>query len=162
MSSNRPSALREQFERCGARHVVFFRLRDRRVDDVGCGLECGVKKSLVGLELLPGVDGAAARQNRQQQTEAGDCSPNPRPAPACPFGPRRKTSSALSPVRPAMTFGKAESFAIGGVAQIGPENSDRAISHAAVRVELESQCWRKVVGPFAIDNDRDCRSIGVT
>ena len=56
----------KQFERCRARHVVFFRLGHRSVDDVGCGFERCAEKRFVGLELLPRIDGAATRQHREQ------------------------------------------------------------------------------------------------
>jgi hypothetical protein len=50
----------------------------------------------------------------------------------------------------------------GGVAQIGSENGGRAVGHAAVGGKLAPQRRRKIVGPCAVDNDRDHRSVGVT
>jgi hypothetical protein len=91
--------LGEELKSRGPRHIVFVSLGHRRVDDVGRGLQCGFEEGLVGLELLPRVEGAAGRRDRKQEKYSG----KPRPDSTAPRlrarSARRKTSSEPSPVK---------------------------------------------------------------
>ena len=78
-------------QRGGARHVVLLGLRHRHVDNRGGTLERGVEQCLVGLELLPRVDGAAPGRDRDQEEDARERAPE-------------------SVVPPARSLGAAEDF----------------------------------------------------
>ena len=65
----------EKRERRRARHVVFLGLHHRPVDNLGCTLERSVQECLVGLELMPGKDRAAAHHDREGKEQARKYGP---------------------------------------------------------------------------------------
>src|SRR5262249_37822082 len=144
----------EKRKRRGARHIVLLGLFNRLVYDLGGALERGIEECLVGLELLPRIDRAGARCEREHQEHSCERTPTPVPALARPLGATECFISANAD-ETGDYLGKTEALAIAAVAQIGTKHSDWVIRDCAVGPEFVTQSWWKVVRRSAVDDDRD-------
>lgn len=150
--------LTEKLQRRGARHAVLLGLSDRCVDDLGRALEGRVEERLVGLELVPGVDGAAGGGDGEQQEDARQRRPDPVAPPARALGTANDLVEAEAE-QPRHHFLLGDLLAVVLWPRIGGDRLLALVAERAVRTELEAQRRREAfalrIARLALDDHRD-------
>ena len=133
-----PFGAGQQFQRRGARHVVFFRLRDGGSDDICRAPQRRLQEGLVGLELLQRIGGAARGGDREQRERGDD----------------RVADIGTAPPR---TLGAAEHVVSRPVEQPRDHLRDRQIEPVAALAHIGGQfvVWR--VGHRAVGTDHEAQ-----
>jgi hypothetical protein len=150
--------LGEKTKRRGARHVVLLRLRNGLVDDLGRALERGIEECLVGLELLPGIDRAAARCDREHEKHTRERCPDSVATPARPFRPPHDLVKAEAE-EPGHHLLLGDLLAVALLSCVGRNRFLALVGDLSIRSELAPQRGRETfargIARLAIDDQRD-------
>ena len=147
-----------------ARHAVSLGLGDRRINDVGGALQRGAEERLVGLELLPGIGGAAGCRDGKDGEHGDDAVAHAALAAALALGAAEDVVGGDAE-QPGDDLGEREGLAVALLARVGREQLDRLVRDLAVGIELEFERRREAfelgIAGLAADDQRDDRPLGM-
>jgi len=150
--------LGEKSKRCGAWHIVFLGLRNRLVDDLGRALERGIQECLVGLELLPSIDRAAAGCDCKQQKNTCKSCPETVASVTCAFRALHNLVEAETQ-EPSDYLLLGDLLAVAFRTDVGRNRFFSIVGNLSIRPDLEAQRWRETfargIAGLAFDSHRD-------
>ena len=151
----------QQRHRRRARHVVFLGLCDRLVDDLGRAFQGRFEECLVGLELLPRIDGAPRRRECEDGQHRDDAVADVGRAPPLPLRAAEHVVGGEADQR-RDDLGNGETLAIAVLPHI--RRKDRGggpVGDGAVGGELVAQGGREILRIGSLDDDRNHWAIGM-